>query len=1031
MTLIIDPSTLSPSAWYTAEDIPWGDGDSVATWPDKSGNAHDLTQGTAANKPKVYLDVTNGRKALRFDGTNDFLQSAAAFSHFVGANGLGTVIAVVRNIDNLVSHPIWSVHTASGSEHTLVPTVSPMRLDAIENDGAVVTVPRNLPTFEACDVLQVMTDARAGYLVTCWMHDTAIATVKLYCGANNLDTAGLNSSAVGNCAAGVLAGLVNVGKNFAGTTFWYGDILELIFFPTALTEAQRRGVQLYLTNRYALAYGSGLSDDGGAVAPMRVDMKLPTTVLQLSPTAWYKADAIVGYVTGADLTTWIDSSGNGYDISQAVAAAKPHYTTGVVNGLPAVLFDGTNDILSTAVATVNSILGSSGRGTVYMMTYPTTAAGAHDHLIWASAVAAGGTRCTTIEDGAAAAVFHAYNYDGTTDDAAIATVLSAWRATCWTRYLGATYVYAGESSFGFDNGHMTEVASGATTDLAELLNVGGHTGLGDYFKGYIAEILFFRECHTQPERRHVHSYLAAKYGLTYATSHGLTVYEPMWVDVTSDIRAADGLSFDYGIRGATVKDRCASAGTLKLSMENSPASSGGIVGYYSPNLAARRTGFAIGVPVRVSFLYYGTRYYKWRGTISDLKPIPGKENHIVQVIAMDYMDEMARTTLNKIALQTDVRADEVIGTILVEVPRLPESWSIGIGTDEYPFAIDNSQDEKTTAIAEFHRCAMSELGYVYIRGDAHAGGKLIFEPRGLRTLLSTTRWAMTDSYIYGLELTHSVDEIVNRAIVTLHPRRVDIQLVILFDLATFPVIDVGDTLTFTAPYRAPDTGRYVRCGGTGMVFPIRNTDYGFNSQEDGLGADYGTQLTVLVGGDPTPGIWGANSATLSFYNAGPNVGYLTHCALRGYGVASYEAVVIDTIDAASVLAYGENAEAVDMPYQSDLNMGSDVTAFIVAKNKDPRTRVKSVLIKANVSSTAMIHALNREIGDRITITEATSGLSGQGYYIQAIQFDVSQGAPWIVVKWLLVPVETDDCWLLEIPTRSELEVTTTLGYTGA
>lgn len=59
---------------------------------------------------------------------------------------------------------------------------------------------------------------------------------------------------------------------------------------------------------------------------------------------WLKADAIVGLNDGDPVSTWADASGNGRDLTQALTK-RPTYKTNIVNGLPVVRFDGTNDVL--------------------------------------------------------------------------------------------------------------------------------------------------------------------------------------------------------------------------------------------------------------------------------------------------------------------------------------------------------------------------------------------------------------------------------------------------------------------------------------------------------------------------------------------------------------------------------------------------------------------------------------------------------------------------------------------------------------
>src|SRR5688572_5561243 len=71
---------------------------------------------------------------------------------------------------------------------------------------------------------------------------------------------------------------------------------------------------------------------------------------------WFKADAITGLADSDPVTTWTDSSGTA-NVTQATAAKKPTYRTNVINSLPVVRFDGTDDLL-TGLTT--GLSGSSG-----------------------------------------------------------------------------------------------------------------------------------------------------------------------------------------------------------------------------------------------------------------------------------------------------------------------------------------------------------------------------------------------------------------------------------------------------------------------------------------------------------------------------------------------------------------------------------------------------------------------------------------------------------------------------------------------
>lgn len=61
---------------------------------------------------------------------------------------------------------------------------------------------------------------------------------------------------------------------------------------------------------------------------------------------WFDASKITGLNDGDAVGTWNDSSGNGYDATQATADNKPIYKTNIINGYPVVRFDGSNDVLT-------------------------------------------------------------------------------------------------------------------------------------------------------------------------------------------------------------------------------------------------------------------------------------------------------------------------------------------------------------------------------------------------------------------------------------------------------------------------------------------------------------------------------------------------------------------------------------------------------------------------------------------------------------------------------------------------------------
>src|SRR4051812_40492914 len=75
--------------------------------------------------------------------------------------------------------------------------------------------------------------------------------------------------------------------------------------------------------------------------------------LSLSPHVWFKADS-ESYANNDAVGTVTDRSGNSRNATQATAAQKPTFKTGIQNGLPVYRFDGVDDNMATAAWTALS-----------------------------------------------------------------------------------------------------------------------------------------------------------------------------------------------------------------------------------------------------------------------------------------------------------------------------------------------------------------------------------------------------------------------------------------------------------------------------------------------------------------------------------------------------------------------------------------------------------------------------------------------------------------------------------------------------
>ena len=761
----------------------------------------------------------------------------------------------------------------------------------------------------------------------------------------------------------------------------------------------------------------------GVVATVAVEMKFPTTAfpLTLSPSAWWRSVDLT-LSNGDPVGSWTDASGNGRTLT-AAGAARPTYTTETVRGQPRkfVRFDGTDDVM-TSTATLAQIFGASGVSTI-MVIYRER--GGQNGILFTDTTPAAQLRIDVDASPTVPRMLVSQNDDGGgVDEAETETTLGVWHGAL--RMKDSDGVFAGEDNWAI-NKNLIEAASGATSPLTGTVSIGGGGG-GAFFYGDIADIIVFPTLLSQANRLKMALYFSILHEMTTLTTTGAIASDvTTFVDITSDILAADSIQFHYGMNSNSQRDRVASTGVLSFSLVNSEANSAGLAGYYSPEHANARAGFDFGIETRVKITYGGTDYYKFRGVIDEIVPTPGKAGRVARITCVDWMDEAARTKLSGLAVQLDQRADQVFSTILAGVLRQPAATSIDTTTDVFPVALDNTRDEGASVLSEFQKLASSELGYIFVKGDTTQGGTLVFEGRGVRGADLTNDVTFGDSTLWGVSAGRRRDDITNLVKVTLRPRRIDTSATtVLASIisATNPLFLARNAVypSFIIAYRDPSQPA-VRAGGTEMVSPVATTDYQFNAASDGTGTDLTSQLTVTA-------TFGGNSVVVDVLNNGPQDGYLTKLQVRGKGVYSYEPVTIIAEDEVSQAKYGENVFQFEMPYQGNLEVGLEAASYLLARGKNPLTQVDQMQFLANDSNALMTQALTREISDRIGLAETTTGIdyddSPRGFFINGVSFVIHERM--IRCAWTLIPTDHEAYWILEDATFGVLNSTTRLAF---
>lgn len=240
---------------------------------------------------------------------------------------------------------------------------------------------------------------------------------------------------------------------------------------------------------------------------------------ELSASLWLRADSLLMTLNDAALVSqWSDESGNSRHLTQATDAKKPIFHRSILNGRPALYFDGAADQLVNTSATLDDLIDSTA-GCWFVVFYrPSTASGA-------ATVFGGHSSTNTLRlDGSGNLV--ARCNDGAQKEASKAAADGSWHIGVWLKD-GSSYIGVGVDDQ--DTAALVGTAAGAISSLTETLVLGSDGSA--HFKGYVAEVIVFPATFSEENLRRVTAYLKQKYALSD--------------DATSDATWGNAYAVDY------------------------------------------------------------------------------------------------------------------------------------------------------------------------------------------------------------------------------------------------------------------------------------------------------------------------------------------------------------------------------------------------------------------------------------------------------------------------------------------------------
>jgi hypothetical protein len=492
----------------------------------------------------------------------------------------------------------------------------------------------------------------------------------------------------------------------------------------------------------------------------------------------------------------------------------------------------------------------------------------------------------------------------------------------------------------------------------------------------------------------------------------------VWRNISADVVVEEGIRCQRGILGARPDNVVANPGTLEFTLRNDKGCSGGVAGYYSPGHASVRTDWTFGADVRLVATYSATDYGMWYGRIRTIRPSPGKEGSPrVSVLAQDAMASLAQSTIRALDPQIDEFDLDLLIYLSTQVPSIILG-PIGLGAegsniDQYPYAFDDIE-AGTSGWDAYDRVTRSTFGLLFgTTNDPSIGPSLRFISRHALAA-KTTQGSFTDSEILDIDVPSSVADTYNMIRVTTHPKSTDTtSTVVLYEAQSAIEINPRETLTLWGAYNDTASSKKTIGGKEFQTF-TSGTDWVANLAADGSG----TNVTADVSGTAT------NYATTTKFvmtNNSYNTVYLTTLQIRGRGIHD-DGPVTSEASTGGV----ERPIEIDMPYQNDPNVGKALADFVLSKVSSLSRQVRSVTFNPHASNTLMLHALQRQIGDVITVTETMTGVTNVDCMIRGVVHEIQPG-PILRTTFLLRPALTVQAFILDSATLGKLD-TSVLGW---
>jgi len=229
---------------------------------------------------------------------------------------------------------------------------------------------------------------------------------------------------------------------------------------------------------------------------------------------WLKADAGVS-LSGSDVTTWADQSGNGRHANSV--DADPTYNSSDLNGKPTISLSSVAVGDNQSLSIDGNPMGASGT-TAFVVNYvdpsvfPVNGVGGNPNgaLLGNFGSAENGSHWP-YASGGVASVYDAFATDTRKDNLGLPTGITNWNIYSVYSQNNDWKIFCNGTEFYFDNANVYSNAIANDTSL--YIGMQNNSGSDQIFKGKVAEVVVYNRVLTTPERQQVEAYLNTKYAI--------------------------------------------------------------------------------------------------------------------------------------------------------------------------------------------------------------------------------------------------------------------------------------------------------------------------------------------------------------------------------------------------------------------------------------------------------------------------------------------------------------------------------------